>query len=423
MWNNRSYKIWIDEAGRGPWLGHVVAAAVSFNPEKTPSGEFIQSLNDSKKLSEKKRDELYAQLIEMSRWENPQIFFGMWVVDNFVIDEINIRQANREAMRRSLVELIRKLKAHPQSDAVKEGKESLIKSVVIDGRDNYKFEELDKQPIYIVWGDGKIPEIGAASILAKVFRDKLMHQYATLYPDFQLENHKWYGTKKHKDYLSDAWKVTGIHRLSYKPVKKVLEKKPKLLLHICCWPDATVPIMDLKKDYEVVCFWYDPNIQPKKEHDKRVDEFIKVADIEWVDYIIGEYDVLNFFDEIKWLEDTPEQWDKCTKCYDMRLRRSALEARKLGINTWTSTLNTSPHKDLVKMFRLWDEHSEKASVISNWSELKEKLDFLKIAFRKNGGFQRSVDYTKKHDIYRQNYCGCIYSDTYPGWRRPAPTKK
>jgi predicted adenine nucleotide alpha hydrolase (AANH) superfamily ATPase len=107
----------------------------------------------------------------------------------------------------------------------------------------------------------------------------------------------------------------------------------------------------------------------------------------------------------------------------MRLRRSALEARKLWITTWTSTLNTSPHKDLVKMFKLWDEHSEKASQIADWENLKEKLDFLKIAFRKNWGFQRSVDYTKKHDIYRQNYCGCIYSDTYPWGRREAPIHK
>ena len=418
-----SYKIWIDEAGRWPWAWPVVAGAVSFNPVNMPDTEFIWRLNDSKKLTEKKRNTLYAELVEKSMWENAQIFFWVWVVDNFMIDEINIRQANREGMRRALVEVQRKIKAHSQTQPYNEEDSSLIKSIVIDGRDNYKFDELDKQPIYIVWWDGKIPEIGAASIIAKVFRDKLMTQYATLYPDMWFETHKWYGTQKHKNALQSSANVTGIHRTSYKPVKAVLNKKPKLLLHICCGPDATVPIMDLKEDYEVICFWYDPNIQPKKEHDKRVDEFIKVADIEGVDYIIGEYDVLNFFEEIKWLEGTPEQGDKCTKCYDMRLRRSAEEARKLWITTWTSTLNTSPHKDLVKMFALWEEHSEKASKIADWEELKEKLDFLKIAFRKNGWFQRSVDYTKKHDIYRQNYCGCIYSDTYPGGRRPAPSKK
>ncbi len=112
----------------------------------------------------------------------------------------------------------------------------------------------------------------------------------------------------------------------------------------------------------------------------------------------------------------------------MRLERSALEARKLGIQYWTSTLNTSPHKDLEKMFRLGEKHSESLPIHSvsgtpfekgrlNKEELTKKLEFLKIAFRKNKGFERSVAYTKEHDIYRQNYCGCIYSDTFPGGKQ------
>ncbi len=400
------YKIWIDEAWRWPWLWSVVACSLCFNPNNMPDKDFLSRLNDSKKLTEIKREKLFKELIEYSRWDNPKLFFWVWVVDNHLIDEINIKKANREAMRRSLVELLRKI---PNED---------IASVLIDWNDNYKFEELERDPIFIIGWDWKIMEIWAASIIAKVFRDKLMSQYSLLYPDLSIENHKWYGTKKHKEYLSDKSKVTSIHRLSYKPVKEVLNKKPKLLLHICCWPDATVPIMDLKKEYEVICFWYDPNIQPKKEHDKRLGELIKVCEIEWVEYIEWEYDVHNFFNEIKWLEATPEKWEKCTKCYDMRLKRSALEARRLGIKYWTSTLNTSPHKDLEKMFSLWDKWSiQETFDEKSWESLKEKLDFFKIAFRKNKGFERSVEYTKKHNIYRQNYCGCIYSDTYPGWKQ------
>lgn len=395
-------KIGIDEAGRWPWIWPVVACAFTFNPANMPDNEFIWLMNDSKKLSEKKRNEIYLELIDKSVWESPQIFFGVGIVDNFLIDEINIKQANKEAMRRALLEIIRKIP-----------KES-IQAVMIDWNDNYVFDELSKKPLFVIWGDGKIPEIWAASIIAKVFRDKLITTYASLYPDMWLEQHKWYGTKKHQEYLSVPWKVTGIHRLSYKPVKKILEKKPKLLLHICCGPDATVPIMDLKQDYEVVCFWYDPNIQPKPEHDKRVKAFKKVCEIEGVEYIIGEYDVWNFFEKIKWLEHTPEKWDKCTACYDMRLQRSALEARKLGIKFWTSTLNTSPHKDLEKMFSLWEKWSIQETINPETQEaLKNKLEFFKIAFRKNKWFERSVEYTKKHGIYRQNYCGCIYSDTFP----------
>lgn len=385
----KKYKIWIDEAGRWPWFWPVVACALTFNFDNMPDASFLSEINDSKKLSSKKRNEIFKELIHLSTWEKPKVFFWIWVVDNFLIDEINIKQANREAMRRALIELLRKIKKEE------------INTIVIDWNDKYVFNELEKKPLYIVWWDGKIVEIWAASIIAKVFRDQLITTYSLLYPDLNLENHKWYGTKKHIDFLSDKSKVTWFHRVSYKPVKKIIEQKEKLLLHICCWPDATVPIMDLKEKYDLTCFWYDPNIQPKKEYNKRLKAFIKVCEIEKVPFIEWEYDVDNFFRKIKWLEQTPEKWEKCEKCYDMRLERTSREAKSLGIKYWTSTLNTSPHKDLEKMFRLWDKHS-----------LEKNLEFLKIAFRKNDWFKRSVDYTKKHNIYRQNYCWCIYSDTF-----------
>lgn len=383
-------KIWVDEAWRGPWLGPVVASAFTVIDEENFPEELREKINDSKKLTEKKREEIYKILIEEASKENPSVAFGVWVVDNFIVDEINIKQANKLAMNRALEELLRKV-----------DKED-IKTVLIDWNDKYKFDILDKQPLYIVGWDWKIFEIWAASIIAKVFRDRLMTVYSELYPDMNLENHKWYWTKKHKEYLTDKSKVTNIHRKSYKPVKEVLDRKEKLLIHVCCGPDATIPIVDLKEKYDIVCFWYDPNIQPKQEYQKRLEAFIKVCEIEDIPYIEGEYDVPNFFRAIKGLEHTPEKWEKCTKCYDMRLKRSALEAKKLWIKKYTSTLNTSPHKDLDKMFRLWDLH---------WEE--HGLEFLKIPFRKNKGFERSVEYTKKHDIYRQDYCGCYYSDTFP----------
>lgn len=406
----QKYKIWIDEAGRWPWLWAVVAAAFSINPENPPEDNFLEKLNDSKKLSEKNREKIFSEIIELSRWDEPKVFFWVWVVDNFFIDEKNIKQANREAMRRAIIEIKRKI------EFFNYGKELKI-DVFIDWNDNYAFEELDRKPIFIIGWDAKVPEISAASIIAKVFRDDLMKSYALLYPDLWLEKHKWYWTKFHKDYLKNPTKITWIHRLSYKPVKETLEQKPKLLLHICCWPDACIPIWDLKKDYEVICFWYDPNIQPRSEYDKRLKAFQKVCELEKVDYIVWEYDIWKFFEKIKWLEHTPERWEKCTKCYDMRLERTALEARRLWIKYWTSTLNNSPHKDLEKMFTLWEKWSKEQTFDSEKNEnLKEKLDFLKIAFRKNWWFERSVEYTKKHKIYRQNYCGCIYSDTFPGWK-------
>lgn len=386
---SKKYKIWIDEAGRGPWLWPVVACALTFNKDNPIKKELLSKINDSKKLSEKKREEIFEELIAYSTPEvnkAPGIYFGVWVVDNYMIDQVNIKNANKEAMRRALVELLRKINKDE------------IDSVLIDWNDNYKFVELDKNPIYVIWWDSKVLEIWAASIIAKVFRDKLIDTYSLLYPDLNLENHKWYGTKKHIDYLSWTNKVTWIHRISYKPVKKVLEQKEKLLLHICCWPDATIPIVDLKEQYDLTCFWYDPNIHPKSEYDKRLKAFEKVCEIENIPYIVWEYDTKKFFDVTKWLEKCAEKGERCEKCYDIRLRRTSTEAIKLGIKYFATSLTISPHKDEKKIFILWEKLN-----------LKDSLEFLKLDFKKNDWFKRSIEYTKTHKIYRQDYCGCIYS--------------
>jgi len=386
------YNIWIDEAGRWPWFWPVVACSLCFKDIKKIDSQLLKQITDSKKLTIKKREYIFDELIKLSSLKEPLVFFGVWIVDNHLIDEINIKQANREAMRRSLVEILRKI------DNTK------INAVLVDWNDNYKFDVLWIKPIFIVWWDAKKIEISRASIVAKVFRDKLIDTYSILYPNLWLENHKWYWTSKHIEYLKDKSKITWFHRISYKPVKNILEKKPKLLLHVCCWPDASIPIIDLKKEYEVIWFWYDPNIQPKKEYDKRLKAFEKVCKIEEIEFIEWEYDVLNFLNNISWLEHTPEKWEKCTICYDMRLKRTAIEAEKLWITKWTSTLLTSPYKDIVKLFDAWDKYS-----------LWKNLEFLKIAFRKNNWFLRSVEYCKNHNIYRQDYCWCIYSDTFP-WK-------
>ncbi len=402
--NTKKIKIWVDEAGRWPWLGPVVACSLCFNDIKNIDKKLLSELNDSKKLTEKKRDELFKHLIDLSLWDNPKISFWVWVVDNFVIDEINIRQANREAMRRSLVEILRKINIiHPWIPSFNTKGRGNRLEVVIDWRDNYEFEELEKKPIYIVWWDAKVLEISAASIIAKVFRDKLINTYSSIYPDFYLEKHKWYGTKKHRDYLTDKSKVTGIHRMSYKPVKKVLEHKPKLLLHVCCWPDVTVPILDLKRDYDLLCFWYDPNIQPKREYNKRLKAFKKVCEIEKVGFEVWEYDDKEFFKKIKWLEKEPEKGKRCTVCYDMRLKKTAELAQELGIEYWTTTLSISPHKDLKKIFEIGEKYSK---IIHPWipSLVVERRggqivpEFLKIDFKKNDGFQRSIEYCKEKEF-------------------------
>ncbi len=387
-------KIWIDEAWRGPWYGPVVACALSF-VHGADLSEISQLIADSKSLAEKKRKKAFEFLISHSHkiQDKPLLHFGVGQASNEEIDILGIKEANRIAMERALRQLAFLIEKNGDT----------IDSVLIDGNDQYRFDSiLTKAPLSIIKGDAKIKEIQAASIIAKVWRDELMKVYNLIDPLLGLDTNQWYGTQKHQSNIDTPFKISEFHRSSYKPIREKLAKKPRLLLHVCCGPDATVPIMDLKKDYELLCFWYDPNIQPKSEYDKRLEAFKKVCEIEKVAYIEGEYDITRFFEVIKGYEHTPERGEKCTLCYDMRLERSARLGKELGYTHYTSTLNTSPHKDLEKMFSLGEKHGTKYG-----------LEFLKIAFRKNNGFQRSVDYTREHDIYRQDYCGCVYSDTFP----------
>lgn len=175
-------------------------------------------------------------------------------------------------------------------------------------------------------------------------------------------------------------------------------RKPKILLHVCCGPDAAGVIDQLQEEFEVTCFWYDPNIQPKEEHDLRLEAFLKVCELKSVPAIVGEYDVDHFLQSIRGLEYTPEQGAKCSICYDLRLERSALECHRQGISHFTTTLAISPHKVQEKL--------------KNFGELagkKHQVTYVARNFMKHEGFKDSVQFTRTHNIFRQDYCGCWYS--------------
>ena len=236
---------------------------------------------------------------------------------------------------------------------------------------------------YDFFTDSHIPDISSTEIR------KIIPEYTTLKHLFD-ENPKFIIpglSKRISQYILE-------NRL-YRP-KSVY--KPKILVHVCCGPDVTMPILQLRDEYDVICFWYDPNIQPKEEYDKRYEAFVKICEIEKIPYIKWAYDVKHFFRRIRGLEHTPEKGEKCTNCYDMRMYVAAKLAAKLRIPYYTSSLNTSPKKDLEKLFKIGKEYAEKFH-----------LEFLDIPFRKRGGFEKSVEYTREHGIYRQNYCGCVYS--------------
>ncbi len=182
------------------------------------------------------------------------------------------------------------------------------------------------------------------------------------------------------------------------PIVKEIDRKKKILVHVCCGPDAAGVIEQLQEEFEVLCFWYDPNIQPKEEYDLRLEAFEKVAELKNTKSVIGEYDVENFFENIKGLEHTPEQGAKCSVCYDMRLERSALEAKKQNCDLFTTTLAISPHKVQQKL-KAFGEVAAK----------RHGVPYLARNFMKHEGFKESVKFTIENDIYRQDYCGCLYS--------------
>lgn len=189
---SEGYKIicGVDEAGRGPLAGPVYAAAVIL-----PEGHIVQGVNDSKKLSEKKRSMLYDKIIDEC------ISYSIGTASPQEIDSINILQATFLAMRRAV-----------------DGLEIKPEIALIDGN---KKPGLDTEEWDIVKGDSKSANIAAASIIAKVSRDRYMLQMAEKYPQYQFEKHKGYGTKLHYEMI-EKYGICEIHRRTF--LKKILEK-------------------------------------------------------------------------------------------------------------------------------------------------------------------------------------------------------
>lgn len=181
----------LDEAGRGALVGDVVAAAVILDPNKP-----IEGLNDSKKLSPKKREKLYAEITEKA------LAYAIVSVDHNKIDEINILRASLLAMQLA----VKQLKVKPDL-------------LLVDGNQVFEAEQKIEA---IVGGDAKVLEIAAASILAKVYRDRQMLELDKKYPEYLFAKHKGYPTVLHLAKLAEFGVIDG-YRLSYKPVRLVLE--------------------------------------------------------------------------------------------------------------------------------------------------------------------------------------------------------
>ena len=172
----------------------------------------------------------------------------------------------------------------------------------------------------------------------------------------------------------------------------------KLLLHICCAPCSTASIERLKNEYKVTGIFFNPNIYPEKEHLKRLKETKDYCKKIGIELIEADYDYKNWLKQVEGLEKEPEGGKRCLKCYEIRSREVAREANKKDFDYFTTTLTISPYKNF-----------EKIKEIGNRLGKEFGVKFLNIDFKKKDGFRKSVELSKKHNLYRQHYCGCKFS--------------
>ena len=179
---------------------------------------------------------------------------------------------------------------------------------------------------------------------------------------------------------------------------KALKNKQKLLLHSCCAPCSSACIERLLEYFNIAVYYYNPNIDGEGEYSKRAKEQKRLCEHYFVPFIECEYNSQEFFEQVKGLEDASEGGDRCSKCYYLRLKRTAQYAKQNGYDFFTTTLTISPLKN-----------AEKLNEIGFLVEKEEDVKFLPSDFKKKGGYQRSVELSKEFDLYRQNYCGCVFS--------------
>jgi epoxyqueuosine reductase len=173
---------------------------------------------------------------------------------------------------------------------------------------------------------------------------------------------------------------------------------PKLLLHTCCAPCLSWPAELLADLYSVTGYFYNPNIHPLEEYERRRDELISFVENINLALIIEKPDFENWFTLIKGLEDEKEGGNRCWKCYEMRLEKTALFAKANDFKLFTTVLSVSPYKN-----------SEKINEIGTALAKKYDLTFVESNFKKNDGFKKSCELSRKFNLYRQNYCGCQFS--------------
>jgi len=177
---------------------------------------------------------------------------------------------------------------------------------------------------------------------------------------------------------------------------------PRLLLHSCCAPCSSYTLEYLSQFFEITVFYYNPNISPEEEFEKRFNEQKRLIEAlpakHKISLIKGEYNPREFFEIARGLENAKEGFERCFKCYRLRLEKTAFLAKEKGFDYFCTTLSISPLKNSQKINEIGFEVGEKYGI--SW---------LPSDFKKKEGFKRSIELSREYDLYRQDFCGCVYS--------------
>lgn len=196
-----------------------------------------------------------------------------------------------------------------------------------------------------------------------------------------------------------------MNKINYdKEGQKILESlgesKPKLLLHACCAPCSSACLERLKNYFDITVFFYNPNIEDE-EYLKRKNELIRFITLTgWAKILDCEHQTRTFYEAVKGLELCKEGGERCAKCFELRLRRTAIEAQKGEYDYFATTLTISPLKD-----------EQLINAIGLSLEKEYGVKWLPSDFKKKNGYLRSLRLSEEYGLYRQNYCGCVYSIT------------
>ncbi len=175
----------------------------------------------------------------------------------------------------------------------------------------------------------------------------------------------------------------------------------RMLLHSCCGPCSTAVIEQLKDDYELTIFYYNPNIDCIEEYNHRLSEQKRYCSLANINVIEEGYNSEDFYSKVKGLEKEREGGARCPVCFKLRLERTAERAKKDGYDCFGTTLTVSPHKN-----------AEIINSIGKAVEKEKGIEFIEGNYKKKDGFKKSIELSKKYNLYRQNYCGCVFSKNW-----------